>query len=197
MHLYILYAHSGRNTFCRAVLGAFRRGLSDSGHTSEIHDLCRTDSNCRLNPVEYIRETGLEPEAPVPEDIKREHERIAKADALGFIYPLWWSDVAAVLKGWFDRVWTYGYACFYAADKQRTTKINIAKAVLLCSAGHTAKHLETTGIAKSMRQIMIQDRLLGVGVKHAGMSIPGGMMPHDNSYRKRNLETAYSVGKQL
>ena len=56
-------------------------------------------------------------------------------------------------------------------------------------------HLEEIGIAGSMRRIMLDDRLLGVGVKQAHMEILGGMMPLDDTYRKQNLQRAYELGK--
>ena len=79
----------------------------------------------------------------------------------------------------------------------RGTRMSIEKALVLCSAGHTADHLEETGIADSMRRVMLNDRLLGVGVKRAHMEILGGMMPLDNSYRQQNLQRAYELGKQF
>jgi len=90
---------------------------------------------------------------------------------------LWCSDCPAKLKGWFDRVLTYGYAYFDNEDKQRQTRIAIKKAVVICSAGHTIEHLEKIGIAESMRRVMLNDRLLGIGVKEAVMEILGGIMP--------------------
>jgi len=129
--------------------------------------------------------------------VKREQEKIGRADALAFIYPVWWSDCPAKLKGWFDRVLTYGYAYFYNEAEERFTRISIEKAVAICPAGHTNEHLEETGIAEAMRRIMLNDRLLGVGVKEARMEILGGMMPKDDTFRQANLEKAYEIGRFL
>jgi NAD(P)H dehydrogenase (quinone) len=153
------------------------------------------DFRSELDEDQYLRELGLDPHAPVPDDVAAEQAKIDKADALVFVYPLWWSDCPAKLKGWFDRVLTYGYAYFYDEDEQRSSRISIEKALVLCSAGHTVEHLEETGIAESMRCIMLNDRLLGVGVKAAQMEILGGMMPGDDSYRQQNLKRAYELGR--
>ena len=48
-----------------------------------------------------------------------------------------------------------------------------------------------------MRHIMINDRLLGVGITEASMVILGGMMPGDDTYREQNLEKVYKIGKTL
>ena len=122
---------------------------------------------------------------------------IGKADALAFVYPVWWSDCPAKLKGWFDRVLAYGYAYFYEDGDHRASQIAIDKALALCPAGHTVEHLEETGIAQSMRCIMLQDRLSGVGVKEAKMEILGGMVPGSDAIRQRNLERAYQLGREF
>ncbi|MEW6103296.1 MAG: NAD(P)H-dependent oxidoreductase [bacterium] len=197
MHVYILFAHPSKKSFNKEVLEAFTRGLSDSGHTYEIGDLYEMDFISEMDVDQYEREVGLDPEAPIPKDIKIEQEKIDRADALAFIYPVWWSDCPAKLKGWFDRVLTYGYAYFYDKNEERYTKIDIKKTIVICSAGHTLEHLEETGIAESMKQIMLNDRLLGVGVKEARMEILGGMMPKDDMYRQENLKKAYNLGKNL
>ena len=197
MHVYILFAHPSENSFNRDVLDMFVKGLSAAGHTYEIGDLYRMNFESDMDRAQYQREVGLDPGAPVPDDVRAEQEKINRADALAFIYPVWWSDCPARLKGWFDKVWTYGYAYFYDDNEERFTQIEIQKAVVICSAGHSKEHLEETGIAESMRQIMLNDRLLGVGVKEARMEILGGMMPQDDTYRKKNLEIVYDLGNNL
>jgi NAD(P)H dehydrogenase (quinone) len=46
-----------------------------------------------------------------------------------------------------------------------------------------------------MRHVMLDDRLLGVGVKEAAMEILGGMVEQDPAIRERNLQRAYELGK--
>lgn len=197
MHIYILFAHPSKESFNKAVLEAFTQGLRDAGHTYEIGDLYEMGFNTEMDVDQYEREVGLDPEAPVPCDVKMEQDKINGSDALAFIYPVWWSDCPAKLKGWFDRVLTYGYAYFYDENEERYTEIEIKKAIVICSAGHTLEHLEETGIAESMTRIMLNDRLLGVGVKEASMEILGGMMPKDDTYWHENLEKAYNFGRNL
>jgi len=197
MHIYIIFAHPSKKSFSYEVLNRFIQGLKEAGHTFEIGDLYEMQFNCEMDRQQYDREVGLNPSAPVPNDVRLEQEKIDKSDALVFIYPVWWSDCPAKLKGWFDRVLTFGYAYFFDDNGNRATKIQIDKALVICSAGNTNEYLEETGIAKSMRTIMLNDRLLGIGVKKAEMVILGGMMPGDNTYRQKNLAKAYQLGKDF
>ncbi len=197
MRVYILYAHPAPRSFSREVLEQFIRGLRDAGHAFEVSDLYAEGFQSEMDEAHYDREVGRDPDRPVPEDVRLEQEKIARADALAFIYPVWWSDCPAKLKGWFDRVWTYGYAYFYDTDNARRTQIDIRKALVLCPAGHTVEHLEEIGVAESMRRIMLNDRLLGIGVKEARMEILGGMLPKVDTYRAANLERAYRLGLEF
>jgi NAD(P)H dehydrogenase (quinone) len=197
MHVYILFAHPSKDSFNREVLDAFTQGLKDAGHSQELGDLYRMGFESEMDLEQYQREVGLDPRAPVPDDVRAEQGKIDRADALAFIYPVWWSDCPAILKGWFDRVLTYGYAYFYDEQEERHTEIQIEKAIVICSAGHPLEHLEETGITESMERIMLHDRLLGVGVKEARMVTLGGMMPGDDTYRQGNLERAYDLGRNL
>ena len=43
-------------------------------------------------------------------DIKAEHEKLEWADLVILQFPLWWFSMPAILKGWVDRVFAYGYA---------------------------------------------------------------------------------------
>jgi NAD(P)H dehydrogenase (quinone) len=197
MHAYVIFAHPSKNSFTWEVLQSFTAGLKAAGHTYEIGDLYEMNFQSDMDIEQYLRETGMDPAAPVPDDVRKEHQKIERADALVFIYPVWWSDCPAKLKGWFDRVLAYGYAYTYEGGEHVTSQINIDKALVLCPAGHPNAHLEETGIAESMRRVMLQDRLIGVGVREARMEILGGMVQDKGEIRKRNLKKAFLLGKEL
>lgn len=197
MHVYVIISHPSRESFTREVFNAFMKGLDEAGHTYEVGDLYEMDFQSDMDLPQYQRETGEDPDAPVPEDVRAEHEKIERADGLVFIYPVWWSDCPAKLKGWFDRVLTYGYAYTYEDGEHVTSKIDIEKALVICPAGHTVEHLVDIGIAESMRRVMLQDRLVGIGMREARMEILGGMVLHGDQYRRRNLDKAYELGREF
>lgn len=197
MQIYIVFAHPSQKSFSKSVLDAFTKGLKESGHTFEIADLYKMGFQSEMDEEQYFRETSGNPDLPVPPDVEAEQAKINRARGLVFIYPVWWSDFPAKLKGWFDRVMTCGYAYVYDETGARGSRINIEKALIICSAGHTVEHLEKIGMADSMRRIMLDDRLLGIGIKQAQMEILGGMMPLEDKYRERNLRRAHELGKEF
>jgi NAD(P)H dehydrogenase (quinone) len=197
MHVYVIFAHPSKRSFTWEVLNAFARGLQDAGHSFEVSDLYEMDFQSDMDLAQYEREVSGEPDAPVPEDVRLEQAKIDRSDGLAFVYPMWWSDCPAKLKGWFDRVLTFGYAYDYREDGKHVSRMSVEKALVLCPAGHPIEHLEEIGVAESMRRVMLNDRLLGVGVKEATMKILGGMVENNPTTRLRNLERAYQLGREF
>lgn len=197
MHIFIVYAHPSEKSFTHEVLETFIKGLKEAFHTYEISDLYKMDFRSDMDRHEYERESGRNKLRSVPEDVKEEQAKIDRADVLVFIYPVWWSDCPAKLKGWFDRIYTLGYAYSFENGERAGSKIKVKKALILCPAGHPVEHLEKIGIAESMRTIMIKDRLFNVGIKKAKMVILGGMTLNNPKIRKENLQTAYNFGKNI
>ena len=72
----------------------------------------------------------------IEEDVRLEQKKINSSDAIVFIYPVFWTEAPAKLVGWFDRVWTYGFA--YG---EKTMKL-LDKGIILCTAGNTKEDLE-------------------------------------------------------
>jgi NAD(P)H dehydrogenase (quinone) len=153
MLVHIVYAHPSKSSFTHRLLEAFIAGLEDVGHVHTISDLYAAGFNPVLSPEEYTRESSYAADLPVRADIAAEHALLDAADAWAFVYPVWWTDVPAILKGWFDRVWTVGWA--YHPPTLRRAR----KAVVLCAAGHTADHLRKTGLLQSMEAVMLADRI--------------------------------------
>ena len=199
MHVYIIFAHPSKQSFTGDVLAEFCRGLEDGGHSYQIGDLYEMDFRTDMSLDEYNREMnvyGNRPELPVPSDVQTEHAKIEKADGLVFIFPNWWSDCPAKLKGWFDRVWVCGYT--YENETYTISGLEIDKALVLCTAGNTCENLEEIGILESMQCIYFNDRLRPeIGVARTDMVVLGGTVEGGESVRQKNLARAYLLGKNF
>jgi len=128
-----------------------------------------------MTEEEYEREGFVNTELPIPNDVEDEQKKIEKADCLIFLYPVWWSDCPAKLKGWFDRVYSVGYAYGNKSISQ-TKRMKVKKyGLVICTAGYSNEFLKEIGIADSMRNIMIDDRL-GERFQNKEMIILGGTL---------------------
>jgi NAD(P)H dehydrogenase (quinone) len=194
MHVLVVLAHPRRSSFTGELADALCQGLEEAGHTLELADLYQEGFDPLLDEGQFGFETALDPEAERPQDVVREQARLDRAEGLIFVYPFWWSDVPAILKGWFDRVWSYGYAYAYEADRSRRTRLRITKALALCAAGHTDEKLEQIGMRQAHHRVMVEDRLLGVGIPEARLELLGGLSGNPPEVRARLLEAARGLG---
>lgn len=59
----------------------------------------------------YGRETlAAMREDRLSDDILEEHKKLSDAEIIIFQFPMYWSGFPAILKGWFDRIFTQGFA---------------------------------------------------------------------------------------
>lgn len=120
MHALIVHAHPEPGSFNAALKDVAVQTLGSSGYTVEVSDLYaqgfdpveraahygnRSDPDCfaALNEQRHAWETGT-----VPADVRREIQRLERADLVVLQFPLWWHAPPAILKGWFDRVFLSG-----------------------------------------------------------------------------------------
>lgn len=139
----------------------------------EISDLYAMNFPGNMTEQEYEREGFAKTALPIADDVLIEHRKLEHADCVISLYPVWWSDCPAKLKGWFDRVYSVGYA-YGQNEKLRAMKI-IQYGVVICPAGHPNEFLEEIGISQSMKNIMLDDRL-GKRFQHKEMIILGGTL---------------------
>lgn len=197
MHVLVVLAHPRRDSFTGELFETFCEGLLAAGHAVERADLYAERFDPLLSDAQFELETSLDPEALRPPDVLAEQARLARAEGLVFVYPFWWSDVPAILKGWFDRVWTYGYAYAYNLDRTRTTQLRIRKALALCPAGHTDEKLDALGLREAHHRVMIEDRLLGVGIPEAQLELLGGLSGNPAHRRLEILRHVKELGRQF
>lgn len=154
MKVFVVYCHPSESSFTYQVYQNFVKGLKDAGHEFVVSDLYKMDFKTDISEAEYLKETFYRADVPVAEDVRIEQEKIQSSDAVVFIYPVFWTEAPAKLVGWFDRVWTTGFA--YNPEPQMKT---LDKALVIACAGKSMKSLEETGEKNAMETVMLGDRI--------------------------------------
>ena len=193
MKIFIVYCHPSEDSFTKNMCDAFIKGVTDSGNEYIISDLYKMGFQTDMTEEEYIRDANYRNTPNVAKDVLAEQEKINSSDAIAFIYPVFWTEAPAKLVGWFDRVWTYGFA--YG---EKTMK-ELDKAVILCSAGNPIEHLEEYGLLDSMKRVMLGVRLFGRAKQMEFIVFDN--TSRENELREKNwdanLQKAYEIGKGL
>lgn len=117
----VVYAHPKSESFNRAILETTTTVLKKNGHEVIVRDLY----SLNFQPVLKPEDTAAMRTGHTPQDIKTEQEFITQADAITFIYPIWWTGLPAILKGYVDRVYSYGFA--YSAGEEGIIKMLTGK----------------------------------------------------------------------
>ncbi|MFQ3786385.1 NAD(P)H-dependent oxidoreductase [Halomonas sp. A29] len=120
MHALIVFCHPEPHSFNGALKDVAVETLQRQGYSVEVSDLyaegfdpvegaahyperAKADAFFPLTEQRSAYESGT-----LPGDVKREIERLERADLVVLQFPLWWHAQPAMLKGWFDRVFVYG-----------------------------------------------------------------------------------------
>lgn len=122
-HALIVFVHPEPRSFNGAMKNVALETLTGLGWTTEVSDLYAEGFDPVAGPADVrayqpsdrpfslMRAQRLaETTGGYTEQIEREQQRLARADLVIFQFPVWWYSVPAMLKGWFDRVLTYGFA---------------------------------------------------------------------------------------
>ncbi len=137
MNVLMVIAHPNPASFNYALLDSVQRGLQSVGHTTRIRDLYKQP----FPPVLEAQELAGLQEGRIAPAVKVEQDGISWADGLVFIYPLWWFDRPAILKGWCDRVFTHGFAFRYD-EKGVQGLLPQRKAMVMVTAGGAKQEFE-------------------------------------------------------
>jgi putative NADPH-quinone reductase len=98
-------AHPQARSLTRALATEFTHGLKARGHTFDLLDLQAEDFSPVVSAAEYA---GWD-HKQVSAQIQAYQARLAAAQGLALIYPIWWASPPAVLQGWLQRVLTAGF----------------------------------------------------------------------------------------
>ena len=115
MNILVINGHPDKESYCQAIFQTIVESIDSNRHELEV---------INLNEEEFdpVLRYGYRQRMEDNPFILRSQELIQWADHLIFVYPIWWSSMPSLLKGWIDRVFTPGIA--YSANNRGSFILN-------------------------------------------------------------------------
>jgi NAD(P)H dehydrogenase (quinone) len=190
MKWYVLLAHPNPGSFNHAVCNAFLNGLKKAGAVYTLNDLYASNFK-PLMAGDDFNQFGDNGE--LPGDVLAEQEKVDSVDALAFIYPVWWNEAPAILKGWFDRVLSKGWAYDIGAAGEFKALLKLKKVVILNTADNPIELLEDIGLNQAARLTKAEGTFLFCGAAEIDHRILGDVSSDDEG-RRRFLREVEALG---
>lgn len=142
----IIYAHPNPKSFNNAV----KETLLEVGKENEIITVVRDLYSMNFDPVLKPSDIMCIKKKQCPVDINEEHKHIEWADVLIFVFPLWWNSFPAILKGYIDRIFSYGFA--YSYDKHGSHGLlTDKKVIIITTLGETDEVYRVSGLYEAVK----------------------------------------------
>ena len=142
MNILIVHAHPEPKSFTSSLKNTAKENLEKQGHYVEISDLYEMNFNPvasqldfeSLNQTYYfnyaLEQRHAQKNQTLAQDIQIEIDKVKRADLVIFSFPLYWTSVPAILKGWIDRVFVSGL--FYGGKRFYNHGGMTGKKAMLC-----------------------------------------------------------------
>lgn len=189
----IIYAHPNPASFNKAVKDRVLEVLEKNGDTFVLRDLNKIE----FNPILSADDFGAFQAGTYPDDINTEQQYIKEADVITFIFPIWWAGMPAILKGYIDRVFSYGFAYQYGADGAEGL-LNDKKVILINTTGTPEEKYNEVGMFEAFKKTMDMNifNFCGIEVLHHKYytAIPSST-PEERAFYLKDIESLF--GAQL
>lgn len=190
MKVLVVFAHPTSDSFNGSLLDVVISTLKDRGAEVRLRNLYEDRFQPVLDSADLAAIHGPRG-VPLP-DVLREQIGVAWANRLIFLYPIWWYDRPAILKGWIDRVFLPGFA--YRPDKTGGMGLlKHEKALVLQTAGNSEAQLRKSGALEVMQKTMGQGTLTYCGIPEVRIETLCEVTRVSDEERKAMLERVAGI----
>ena len=192
MKVLVVYAHPYGESFNHAVLEKCIEGLRTKGHDLDVLDLYAEGFNPLLTAADLASLQG----GTVPADIQAQQARVAWAEGLVFVFPIWWASMPAVLKGWIDRVFSLGFAYTFG-DQGPQGLLRHQKALLITTCGADQIFFDQSGVQKAIQMTIDLGIFAFTGIPKVQHEFFYNVVQTDPATREQYLAKAFSLGMEF
>ncbi|WP_067538952.1 NAD(P)H oxidoreductase [Nocardia crassostreae] len=147
----VVVAHHRSDSLTAYLAGRTARRLEAQGYTVDLLNLHEEGFDPRMTVADQPDWGNRE--KVYSEETEAHMRRVLAADIVVAVFPIYWQNVPAILKGWIDRVWSYGFA--YGRSKPRLAG---KRMLWLGLAGAT----EDDAIIPAMREVLENQLSAGI-----------------------------------
>ncbi|WP_029273428.1 NAD(P)H-dependent oxidoreductase [Flavobacterium sp. KJJ] len=141
----IIYAHPNPASLNYFFKQTVLESLQESGQEIIVRDL----NEMNFNPVLSLEDMNGQRMGKVSADVKTEQDFISWTDRIIFIYPIWWTGMPAIMKGYIDRVFSYGFVYRYDQGIQKGL-LTAKQTIIINSHGKSNAEYEAMGMDKAL-----------------------------------------------
>lgn len=173
MNVLIVYAHPEPRSLNGSLKTFAVHRLQQQGHEVRVSDLYELQWKAALDGGDFpardqTKRLSLNADSEQayasdtqPSDVAAQQASLRWADAVIFQFPLWWYSMPAILKGWVERVYAYGFAYGVGEHSERhwgdrygEGTFKGKRALLIVSAGGWQTHYSERGVNGPMQDIL-------------------------------------------
>jgi NAD(P)H dehydrogenase (quinone) len=138
-----------------------------------------------------------------PKDVVEQQRKVAKADVLVIITQVFWMHFPALVKGWMERVLTYGFA--YTLNERgwkgdpegRIPMLKIRKAIIMQPTFFNEKVYREKGFLSAMEKTIDDWSFKYPGIKCVDHIYFHAILSVSQQTREKYLELAYQKGREV
>jgi NAD(P)H dehydrogenase (quinone) len=138
-----------------------------------------------------------------PKDVLKQQKKVADADILVIITQVFWMHFPALVKGWMERVLTYGFAYKLNEDgwkgdpDGRIPLLKLKKAIIMHPTFFNEKVYREKGFKAAMEKTIDDWSFKYPGIENVDHLYFHSILSVSAEVRAKYLEIAYSKGKDL
>ena len=135
-----------------------------------------------------------------PKDVQVQQEKVARAQALAFIAPVYFVGFPAMLKGWIERVFTLGFAfgltpgAWKGDIEGRVPRLRHAKALIIQTTIFDERAYQA-GLADAMKALIDEWGFRYPGIQQVEHVYFYAVHGADDATRRGYLDKAYALGR--
>lgn len=186
----LILAHPDKESFCGSLADAYEREAENSG--AEIRRTNLGDLN-----FDVVLHKGYKEIQTLEPDLQKAQADILWAEHLVFVYPIWWGNIPALLKGFLDRVILPGFAFKYRENSSWWDKLLRDKTARLITTSDAPNFYFNWVVGKPAHRAMKKATLEFCGIEPVKITSFGSVRFADEKKRESWLKTVENLGKAM
>lgn len=168
----------------------------DAGLLQRIVAWSKFRNKSPLEAMAMLRKMG-------PTDVREQQRKVADAQALVFISPVWFVGFPAILKGWIERVFTLGFAFSLTSAgwrgdiEGRIGLLKHEKALIINTTIFNEKSYQDRGLREAMRRLIDDFCLHYPGIQTVEHEFFYAVNMADKDSLQGYLARTYRLGKEF